>query len=175
MRVGRYCNIRPLEAGDEPHLYALTTSPGAQVSWRFRTRQPTVREFVESLWNGVLHQVVVLEGGAVRGHVIAYNPDLTAGWCYLAVLAHDELPRGVVVEAAGMFLAELFDRWPLRKVYFEADSLNLGAIGQGVASFADEVGVFPKHVFRGGEFRDVSVYQITRERFDDQIRPLLSP
>lgn len=124
--------LRPLEEPDVVALYRASLDPATTHRWRFRGRVPSPDEFRALLFDpAVLAQlmVVTLDRGAPVGLVAAYDADLSAGHCSVAIQrlnAPDGAPptKGLMIEGFLVFVQYLFDHFSFRKLYVEVPEYN---------------------------------------------------
>src|SRR5262249_49646307 len=74
---GKYIRLRAVNQGDYAYLVDLQTVPENMIRWRFRGTTPSPEQIVQSLWQGVLAQFLILRVGTDEpvGLVVCYNPE----------------------------------------------------------------------------------------------------
>lgn len=166
---GQYAHLLPLTQADYGRLYDLYTSAPLIETWRLRGVTPSPEEFVQFLWDAVLVQFVVDTGdGDFVGLVTAYKANFRNGHAYIAAIADPEYQRsGIVVEATALLVNYLFRNWELRKVYAEVLEVNYTQFEMGSRTIFDVEGRLTEHEYVGGDYQDLLVLAVTREKWKE--------
>jgi RimJ/RimL family protein N-acetyltransferase len=146
--TGKYVRLRPVTQADYAFLVDLQTAPENLVRWRYRGSTLSPEQLVQSLWQGVLAQflVVRVDSGAPAGLVVCYNPDFRHGYAYLAMIIAQEYElSGWVFEANVLFLTYLFETFGFRKLYLEVIEFNYYNLASGAGSLFRVEGCLRDH------------------------------
>ena len=151
---------------DYPFLYRLALLPEVGFRWRYRSQFPPYDVFLRELWNGVLVQFLALDSstGSPIGYVVAYNPDLNAGWVHLGICVDPSLARpGQATDAGAAFIGYLFSVYRLRKIYLEVPEYNLPLVASGSGRFFVEEGRLRHHEYQRGRYWDQIILAVYAE------------
>lgn len=164
---GRYCSLRTVSQADYGWLYGLFTSPENHMTWRLRGGTPSPDAFVRLLWDSVLTQYVAVDDeGKPAGLVSAYQYNGFNRTVYLSVIVEPERVRqGLAFEALSIFVDQLFRSWDIRKVYAESIDVNYERFSSGAGRVFAEEGRLSEHEYVDGEYHDLVVLAISRERW----------
>jgi RimJ/RimL family protein N-acetyltransferase len=163
---GRWTTLRLPDRGDYDSIYEIALSAESAWMWRGRVRGPET--FVDSLWTGILSNLVVVSNDTqqVVGLLQAYSHNPLHQVCYMNVFLHDSVQgAGWPLEGLGMFLNFLFKHYNLRKVYAEMTESSLSRLGSNFGNWATIEGRLKEHVFVDGVFVDVTIVAIYRAAF----------
>lgn len=169
--------MRSITPSDYEFLYKLETAPELGSRWRFRSGLPSPERFAASLFDGVLASFLVeeRENGKPLGFVTAYSADFRNGHCYLAVAATPEVHgRGVLLEAAGLFINYCFQSWDFRKLYAETFDFALASFAGVTRSLFVEEGRLREHEYHLGRYWDKVYLALYRDEWDRQSERLLA-
>lgn len=173
--------LRPLLDADIPRLYAAAIDPRSSYRYRFRGQTPSLRQFNEVLYTGVLAQFAVVDrlSSELRGLVSAYNALPENGIVYIAFHQVDSTPdsrRGHMMLGMFILIEYLFRTWTFRKVYAELPEFNYDELVSGFGIFHLE-GRLKNHLYHGNRFWDyctVATYRDEWARFAQTWWPALS-
>lgn len=173
----RRVRLRIVRDEDLPFLYELLVSPSAGGRARFAGATPSPEQVARSMWDGVLVQFVV-EGAGTReplGLFVVSTPNFRDGYAYVSVVAMDEVHgTGLVAEGALVGANYAFTTWPFRKLYLEVAMPNYPAFRSGLDRFFVEEGRLRRHVFMAGEYHDMLILAVHRERWAE-LAPVYLP
>ncbi|EFC81933.1 phosphopantetheine-binding protein [Parafrankia sp. EUN1f] len=125
--AGQFFRLAPVLPPLVPFLYELAITPEVGFRWRYRGSVPSIQQFEQELWQGLLVQFVAesINTNQPAGHLICYNPDFNLGHAYVgAAMASSYLGTGIAAEPVRLFIEYLFDVWPFRKLYLEMPEFN---------------------------------------------------
>ena len=173
----RYMYLRPVVPADYPNLYEWSRTAGIGDRWRFHGQMPSYDDFVGTLFLGILeHKVVVTRADdKAVGLLTAYNADHRSGTCFLSAVSSPEfLSKGLVPLGAAVFTDSIFDSWPMRQIYLEIFSYNLPVLNSVLARIAKEEACLKDDLFWEDAYYDRLIFSIERQRWCEEIRPLLT-
>jgi len=150
--AGHGLRLDPVTPEDTDFLYTLAVAPETSYRWRYRGVPPSFEQFAADLWKQVLVQLVARRNGGERvGHLMAYNPDSTAGNVYLgAVFVPAYAGTGLAAHAVAQFVRYLFHCFPLTKVYLEVPGYNWPQVSSGEGSLFQVEGRLRDHDYYAG-------------------------
>src|SRR5262249_2336254 len=75
--TGRHVRPRAVQQGDYPFLVELQSAPETLIRWRYRGATLSPEQIIQSLWQGVLAQFLVVRADTAQpvGLVVCYNPE----------------------------------------------------------------------------------------------------
>lgn len=159
---------RPVVPEDTPFLYPLFRDPRVGTRLRLNGATPSPEEFSRRMWDGVLGQWLV-EGKSSRrriGIVTVASPDFVNGFAFLSIArSPDVTAPAVFLDGVGAVLQFVFECWPFRRLYAEVTSGNLAQFERAVGDLFEVEGVRRNQYFMHGEFQDVALLTMTRERW----------
>lgn len=173
--VGPRVRLVPLTAQYEGEALALYTSGAHLTRYRLRGATPSPEAFRQALWDRVLAQFVVVGDGKVLGLVSAFQADLRNRHAHIAVVARADAPPGVGMEGTALLIEHLFTEFDLRKVYAEVMVPNGAAFGSGAGRVFVVEGRLTDHEYLDGEYHDMLVMAISRERWEEHVDRFLGP
>lgn len=162
---GHGLRLDPVTPADTDFLYTLAVAPETSYRWRYRGVPPSFEQFAADLWKQVLVQLVARPaGGEPVGHLMAYNPDSTAGNVYLgAVFVPTFAGTGLAAHAVGQFVRYLFHCFPLTKVYLEVPGYNWPQVSSGEGSLFEVEGRLRDHDYYAGRRWDRWICAVYRD------------
>jgi RimJ/RimL family protein N-acetyltransferase len=150
---GRHVRLRPVDAGDYPFLVALQTAPENLIRWRYRGTTPSPEQILQSLWQGVLAQFLVVRADTDKpvGLVVGYNPEFRHGYIYLAMIVTPHCERtGWAFEADALFITYLFETFAFEKIYLEVIEFNYRKLASGAGTLFHVEGCLMNHEYHLG-------------------------
>ena len=121
------------------------------------------------MWQGVLAQFIVESKltGKPLGIVAAYNADFRNGRASLATVINAEVEgaQGPRLEAIRLFVAYLFEVFPLRKLTASVIDFNWHQFSWGAGKMFEEEGLQREHEYHGDFYWDVHLVAIHRDRW----------
>lgn len=162
---GKWVRLRIITPDDVDALHALMIQPPNLWRWVYHGRTPPLAEFSARLFDNprVLAQFAVLPVGSdeIVGFVVADQVDASNGHAHVsAVLAPGWIDKVAGLEAAALLIDYCFSERPFRKLYIEATDYTM----HGLDEF-DEEGSYREHVFHAGQWWDLHVYAVWREKW----------
>lgn len=161
--------LRPILEQDIMPLYVASFDPDNNGRWRYRGRTLPLDEFVGSLFAGVLSQYMVemTDTGQTIGLVTAYDENRSGLNCKIAFLrsgdrAHND--QAALFEGMMLFISFLFDNFAFRKLYAEVPAYNMTMFAN---DFAQDEAVLKEYVFHNGEFVDMHIVSIERQKWKE--------
>ncbi len=157
--------LRPIEPAMMGFLYQLATSSEVGYRWRFRGAVPNYETFEASFWQGTLCQFVAVDRSSSQpcGHVVCYNPEMAHGYASVAaVFLPEQVGTGAPLHCVGSFVRYVFTVWPMRKLYLEVPSFNLGQFADGRGRLFEEEGRLAEHDYYAGRYWDRHVLAVYR-------------
>lgn len=168
MKGVRAC-LRPISDADIDALHAAELADGMLHRWRFGGVTPTRSEYAAALWRDVTSQFVVVGGARAElvGLVAAYRHDVQNGHAFVLAARFAEGLGATVCFAEGfaLFIDYLFSLFDLRKLYFESPQYNLAQFGSAIGPLFEIEAIRVGEVFALGEYFDVMILSIERERW----------
>ena len=114
-------------------------------------------------------RAVLVEGKSSRqriGIVTVASPDFVNGFAFLSIArSPDVTAPAVFLDGVGAVLQFVFECWPFRRLYAEVTSGNLAQFERAVGDLFEVEGVRRNQYFMHGEFQDVALLTMTRERW----------
>jgi RimJ/RimL family protein N-acetyltransferase len=166
--VGRRVALRPVRPADYDLLYRMELSEALGQRWRHRGWTPSPERFVQSLWEGVTAQFMVVDKSTNEpvGLVAGYGLDWRDATCSLAITAFpSHIGAGWILEGAELFLDYLFMLFPLRKVYAETVAGNYETFTAGAGLVFHEEGRLRDHDFYDGKYWDKVTLAVYRDEW----------
>ena len=123
------------------------------VRWRFRGSTPGPEQWVQSLWQSVLAQYIVvpLSEPSPAGLVIIYQANFQDGYAYLAAESFSGAsPSPVMMFGAALFIDYVFRTWNFHKLYLEVAEYNLPQFRAGIGRMFELEGRFREHLWYDG-------------------------
>lgn len=173
----RHVQLRPLQLEDYAFLYEIATAPETLTRWRYRGSTPSPDAFVQSLWQGVLTQFLILrpDTGDRVGAISAYNADFRHQIAHMAMIVAPKYERqGWVMESSTLFLAYLFETWSFRKVYYESLEFNYARFASGAGKHFHVEGCLRDHEFHDGRYWHLYVLAVYRDEWQKLAEPVLA-
>ncbi|GAA2586652.1 GNAT family protein [Actinomadura fulvescens] len=168
--------LRPVNDGDLPLLYHLSTDPASGYRWRFSGVVPPFEHFRNQLWEGVLVQFVAVHRPTQEaiGWVVALNPDQHSGHAGVGVtMLPEHRHNGTGLEATALLIDYCFRVWRFRKIYLESVEFSFATFAHlGTSAFEVE-GVLRDHHYYDGTYWHQYIIAIYREAWTEFGRPLL--
>jgi hypothetical protein len=164
--------LRPVTDGDVEYLYDWCLDPSVARTWRYRGMTPPPEVFRNQLWQGVLANFIGVRRGSdiPASFVTLYDVNLAAGHGKLSCLVAPELRMGTTaVDTVLQMLEFAFGQWPLRKVYFETNSIAIQQYSSAVARglLVEEARLLNYELFGDGSWADLIFLAVDRECWDD--------
>jgi RimJ/RimL family protein N-acetyltransferase len=150
---GRHVRLKPVDARDYPFLVALQTNPENLIRWRYRGTTPSPEQIVQTLWQGVLAQFLVVRADTNEpvGLVVGYNPEFRHGYIYLAMIVTPKCERtGWAFEADALFITYLFETFAFEKIYLEVIEFNYRKLASGAGTLFRVEGCLIDHEYHLG-------------------------
>lgn len=173
---GRHLRLRPVTPMDYDFLYR--TSMREEINWRWRHRgaTPSLDQFVQSLWQGVMAAFLIEQKSTGRpmGLIFTYSPNFQHGFTYLGMLLAPEYKRAAwSMEAGALFLHYVFTTWNFRKVYMETLEFNFAQFRSGAGKYFDVEGCLRQHEYYQGRYWDYYLLAIYRDVWEKHARRVL--
>lgn len=164
LKAGRIELRQPSDLG-LPILYAWRNASDFMHLCSTRRNTVSFEEFVAELKRDFTRdrhlQYLIYLGEQPIGTIFSYNLNRTDGHVFVTLyLAGEYRKRGYGVEACVTFLAHLFEKYDLYKVYLEAYAYNSASIGALEGAGLVEEGRFRGHRFVNGERHDLIRYAV---------------
>ena len=162
--------LREVLPGDYLFLYSLATNPEHGFRWRFRNTIPSFEEFVGNLRApGMLVQLLIVSATTNEplGIVICYQADFRNRHAYIAVQGRPDITgRGVVAEAAQVFIRYLFGCYDFEKLHAESYEFSLTSFGSVLNELFVEEGRLKNHERYLGRQWDLSIIAVYRNAWE---------
>jgi RimJ/RimL family protein N-acetyltransferase len=172
---GRRVRLIPFEPGYATFAYELLASPELAPRWRGRGVVPTFSRFCNEL-DETFCSFVIIDRPSTRpiGLASAYDANLRDGIASLAVAieaAHQQ--SGAGVESGLLLMSYLFASWPFRKLYGHSPEYNFEQFAAGRNQFFAEEARLRNHDYYNGRYWDLVIWSLTRQRWEQDLRPIL--
>lgn len=118
---------------------------------------------------GIYHDFFMIEtvGGKTIGFTFSYEFSLANGHCkYTLCLFNEYQGSGLGAKAAIQMMKYLFIAYSLKQIYISVYEYNKESLKANVRGGFEEVGVLPEYRYYAGEYHDLHILRITREKFD---------
>jgi RimJ/RimL family protein N-acetyltransferase len=126
-------------------------------------------DFEKLLWHETAFSCVASQLGSQNeliGLVELFGVDEANGHAQISVAAFEAYrASGLIIEAAALFLDEVFWRFNLRKVYAMLSDSSMAEIGSMLDGFFKLEGRLSDHVFLNGRLESVHITSIGRDAF----------
>lgn len=158
--------IKPLDVGV---LYEMAIDPRSGYLSRYRGATLSPEQFQSRIWDGSFAQFVIEHRAraGVIGHVAAYDPHPSNGYCTISVIGSREFAgSGLILEGLAVFVFYLLDLWPFRKIYAEVPGFAYHHFASGLQRYFREEGRLRNHHFALGRWWDVHILALYRELID---------
>ena len=165
---GKRVRLRAVTAEDYPFLLELQTAPENMIRWRYRGTTPSPEQVLQSLWQGVLAQFVVvrLDNDEPIGLVVCYNAEFRHGYAFLAAIVSPKYEMaGWSLEGNAVFLAYLFEAFDFRKIYLEVVEFNYQRLVSGAETLFHVEGCQRDHEYHLGRYWHQYTLAIYRDEF----------
>jgi RimJ/RimL family protein N-acetyltransferase len=165
--AGRRVRLRAVLASDYEFLFQLAVDERTAPHWRYRGAPPRPEAFIGELWDGVLTQFIVerKDRSERLGLVTAYDARARDGHCHIATLFRPDT-RIWPLEAVFLFVNFLFAEFGFRKLYGEVIDYNLDAFASTIGRWIEHEGLLRGHELHAGQYWDVHIVALWKERFD---------
>jgi len=157
-------------------LYALATDPEVGLRLRTRGATPSPESVIATAWDHVLAQFMVEDAstGELAGLAVLASPDFRNRFAYFSVAASPQyMESGLLIDAGVLLIEYAFRTWDFRKLYAEVSGFNLPQFRSALGRYLEEEGRLLKHEFFNGEYWDVHLLALYRDRWFDEARRLL--
>lgn len=173
---GRVVRLSALTPDLYGELADIETALSMHGRWRLRGMNYSPQRYAESLWSGVLVQfaLVTRRSGSLIGLTTAYDYRRSSGTVAVAVLVTPGYP-GSAFDGLALLVRHLFDRWPIRKIYFEILEENLGMFDRHVERFCVKEACFVLDDYRLGSYQSQTIVSIDRSAWESEIEPWIEP
>jgi RimJ/RimL family protein N-acetyltransferase len=168
--------LRAVGAPDYDFLYIVAMAPSNVIRWRFRGSTPSPESFVQTLWQNVLAQFMIVRptDGSPLGLITAYNTDPRGQTTHVALIIAPEYEKqGWVMDAIPLFLAYLFETWNLRKVYYDTIEFNYARFASGLNTRFHVEGCLKDHEFHDGSYWHVYTLAVYREEWAERAKRVM--
>jgi RimJ/RimL family protein N-acetyltransferase len=133
--------------------------------------------FMGNLTHGY-HDFYVVEDGEtkeVMGYIYSYEFRPYDGHCKVCTVLTEKYRAVGVGAVVGLrFLNELFSNYPLRKVYIDVYDYNKQSLQSNIDAGFVEEGLLKNFRYENGEYHDMHVLGLTRERFYEKFKGILN-
>jgi RimJ/RimL family protein N-acetyltransferase len=157
--------LQPIDPPSMGFLYSLAVSSEVGYRWRFRGSVPNYETFEASFWQGTLCQFVAYDRASDQpcGHLVCYNPEMTHGYATVAaVFTPGHVGTGGPLQCVGAFVSYIFTVWPMRKLYLEVPSFNVGQFAAGAGRLFSDEGRLVEHDYYAGRYWDRHILAVYR-------------
>ena len=164
---GRSVLLRLPQPNDAEDLESLLTTPSIHARWRLRSTSARPGTASASLNDSQLTKLIVdVKGNEVAGFATLFNVDWSMGFGFLGIVVKERY-QGSSIAGQGLvlFLEDVFDRWPLRKLYAEVPAYNAPTISSATRRLAKREAVIRNREEYGSRLWDVEIWAIYREDF----------
>jgi len=161
--IGTHVMLRPIDPHDYIGFYWMEQTPGGKMGDDIPAGSTPPEAYEGLVWDGTEAQFAVTTNhdGSLIGRIAAQDLDLRNGHARLHLRFRDDAwAAGWVDEAATMFVSQLFETFPLFKVYWE--HLPESSVPAPLARFAEE-GRLRGHVWRHDGRSDLILRSVTRD------------
>ncbi len=157
---------------DFDYLFELHATGEHLVRYRLRGVTPSPDSFRRLLWEGVTAQFVVRsESGSPVGLVSCFGADFRNRHAHIGVIGDPAWHNsGVLIAGAWRFIGYLFSEFDLRKLYAEVLAANFEHLTTGAGRFFEVEGRLTGHEYIDGEYQDLYVLALDRDRWRAQQR-----
>jgi RimJ/RimL family protein N-acetyltransferase len=172
---GKHVRLRAIRQSDYPFLIELQSGPENMIRWRYRGTTPSPEHMVQSLWQGVLAQFLIVraDNGEPVGLVAAYDAEFRHSYAWIAMIVTPRCERaGWTFEAYGLFTTYLFETFGFRKVYLEVIEFNFATIASGTGRLFHVEGCLVDHEFHLGRRWNLYTVAIYADEWTDLLKRL---
>ena len=172
---GRQVYLREVTPEDYRFLRAAECHGELGIRWRFRGSSLSPERWVQSLWQSVLvqHVVVSRKEPTPLGLALAYRPSFQDGHVYIATEAFRPVPRSpLMIFGSALFIEYVFRCWNFHKLYFEVAEYNMPQFESGIGRLFEVEGRLRDHFWYDGRRWDqyhLALYRETWERESQRI------
>ncbi len=166
--IGENVALRPIRPQDYDALFEFETVHLGP-TWRLKGETPSFERYVQSLWQGVLAQFIVVNRmtHSPAGFVTAYSPNFRDAWCYFATAKFDRSDRSTTqIEGTVLFLEYLFTTWDFNKLYAEVLDDNIHQFDSAIGRFCVEEARLREHEQIGGRMHDQIILAVYRRDWE---------
>lgn len=174
-RQGRRVRLVPLTGAHQAEALDLFTRGSNLTQFRFRGTTPSPESFARLLWDRVLCQFAVSEEGRMVALVSAFEADMRNRHVHVAVVSRPDAPPGMGLEGLALLIEHLFAEFDFRKVYAEVMEPNAAAFRSGLERVVAVEGRLVDHEYMAGDYQDMLILSITRERWEAHADRLFGP
>jgi RimJ/RimL family protein N-acetyltransferase len=174
--TGRHVRLRAVQQSDYPFLVELQSAPENLIRWRYRGATLSPEQIIQSLWQGVLAQFLVVRADTDQpvGLVVCYNPEFRHSYAYLAMIVTPECERsGWIFEANALFLTYLFEAFGFRKIYLEVIEFNYHKLASGDGTLFHVEGCLKDHEYHLGHRWHLYTLAIYRDEWHHTLARVL--
>lgn len=145
--------------GDDQYLFSARQT--------FNTPE-LFRTWLEEVLKSSFHDfaVIKMDSDEIIGFLHNYQFSLKDGHCKLAeCVKRNYRGSGLGAMAALIFMHQLFEMYPLRKMYLTVYDYNLESLRNNVRAGFCEEGKIRSYKYYNGQYYDMHYYSIYREKF----------
>jgi hypothetical protein len=167
--VGRRVRLERLAPRHIDALYEFATQDQVAGGWPLMGETMSPVEFFGYLWSlgPIQFAAVRRDAGVPVGLVQGIDEDARNGTIAMGFFLDPELwASGWPLEAVVLFLEYLLQGRGYRKVYVHLPASLLGKLGGALGTWLDEECVLHRHVRVGDDYEDVSVFSVSRHKWD---------
>lgn len=174
---GRHVYLRTLTVADYPGIRLAEGGGDLGVRWRFRGSTASPEQWVQSIWQAVLVQFLIVRRSDHEpiGIVVAYRPSFQDQHAYLGVAAFPSRKRSpLMMFGTALFIEYVFTCWNFRKLYLELPEFNLSQFSSGLGRFLEQEGRMREHLWYAGRMWDQVVLALYRDTWQRESRRVLA-
>jgi hypothetical protein len=173
---GRQVYLREVMPEDYRFLRAAELSGELGIRWRFRGSSLSPERWIQSLWQSVLvqHVVVSRKEPTPLGLALAYRPSFQDGHVYIATESFRPGTRSpLMIFGSALFIEYVFRCWNFHKLYFEVAEYNLPQFHSGIGKLFEVEGRLRDHFWYDGRRWDQYHLALYREAWERESKRIL--
>jgi len=160
----RHLRLRAVDPADHPLLYQWENHPEVRGLLGYREPAPSLGIFQERMRLDPTRQLVATRpDGTPVVWLSLYNRNAADGYAWLSVVADPGTrSTGLGIEAAALFLTQLFLTTAMRKIYADSYDNALRQYRSGIDRYFRVEARLREHIFLDGRYRDrftIAVYR----------------
>lgn len=167
-RIGHYTSLFRIEPRLLDPLAAMALHAAETGVWRLVAPAGGDDALQQALWGGVHRQRAIMsrDGAEVLGLCQLFNVDFSSRRAELSVLLkEDHWEQGWPIEGLALFITEVFEELPIRKIFAEVNPEVRAKLASGIGRLIREEGRLKDRIYASGRYVDQILLSVSREQW----------
>jgi len=166
--LGQLVRLLPLNPSDEAELILWAHDPYAHHILALRAISamfsPLVGDVDAAIADSLTFAITDRQQNRI-GFALAYSMNHRDRWLYVDIIAREESPPSLALEAWALLIDFVFAWYPLKLIYREVPDFVPEELKVSHSMGFEDIGTMPKRLWLAGNNWDVSLASLTRERW----------